>query len=59
MEEHERRQDGRETQQEARVRRPYRRPLLIEYGPVAKLTQGTNTVGTDGPGNTMRNQQCL
>lgn len=26
----------------------YRRPELIEYGPVAKLTQGTLTQGGDG-----------
>ena len=40
-------------------RRPYRRPALIEYGSVARLTQGTATVGNDGPGNTMRQMQCL
>ena len=28
-------------------RKPYRRPELIEYGPVAKLTQGVGTRGAD------------
>lgn len=28
-------------------RMPYRRPELIEYGPVAKLTQGVGTRGAD------------
>jgi hypothetical protein len=32
-----------------RARRAYAKPELIEYGPVAKLTQGTKTVGNDGP----------
>jgi hypothetical protein len=29
-------------------RRPYRSPTLTCYGSVAKLTQGTRTVGNDG-----------
>ena len=28
-------------------RKPYRRPELVEYGPVAKLTQGVGTRGAD------------
>jgi hypothetical protein len=35
-------------------RRPYHQPELIEYGSVAKLTQGTLSVGADaGPGMMM------
>jgi hypothetical protein len=33
--------------------------VLTEYGPIAKLTQGTGTVGNDGPGNTKKNKRCL
>ena len=29
--------------------RPYRSPELIEYGSIAKLTQGSLSVGGDGP----------
>jgi hypothetical protein len=32
----------------AERRRPYRAPTLTCYGSVAKLTQGTRTVGNDG-----------
>ena len=28
-------------------RRPYRAPSLVDYGSVAKLTQGSNPNGTD------------
>lgn len=31
-------------------RRDYRKPKLSEYGSIAKLTQGTRTTGSDGPG---------
>ena len=30
-------------------RRPYTRPQLVEYGSIAKLTQGTKTTGGDAP----------
>lgn len=39
-------------------RKPYQRPVLTEYGSVAKLTQGTFTVGNDGPQGMTRNP-CL
>ncbi|HET8575893.1 MAG TPA: lasso RiPP family leader peptide-containing protein [Methylomirabilota bacterium] len=54
--------DEREAEQrpkaEKAVRKPYERPRLIEYGSIAKLTQGTATVGADS-GPTGMNQQCL
>jgi hypothetical protein len=34
-------------------RSPYRTPELIEYGPVAKLTQGTLTTMNDSVGGGM------
>ena len=40
----------RETEAECAERRPYTRPELIEYGSVAKLTQGTRTRQGDNPG---------
>jgi hypothetical protein len=40
-------------------RRAYQSPALVEYGSVAKLTQGTLTVGADGPGGGMKNSMCL
>lgn len=39
-------------------RRPYRKPKLTEYGSIAKLTQGTRTRNSDGPGGGFRNT-CL
>jgi hypothetical protein len=42
-----------------RTRKPYSRPELIEYGSVTKLTQGTNTVGNDGPMGGFKNNMCL
>lgn len=32
----------------ARARKPYASPKLVEYGTIAKLTQGALTVGNDG-----------
>ena len=40
-------------------RRGYERPMLVEYGPVAKLTQGTMTVSNDGPMGGHRMAMCL
>lgn len=40
----------REPEAERAERRPYTRPELIEYGSVAKLTQGTRTRQADNPG---------
>jgi hypothetical protein len=37
-------------------REPYRKPTLVEYGSISKLTQSGNGSGTDGgttPGMTM------
>ncbi len=34
----------------AQPKRPYVKPRLIEYGSVAKLTQGTRTKQADSPG---------
>jgi hypothetical protein len=42
-----------------RPRRPYRKPRLTEYGSIAKLTQGTLTVGGDGPGGGLKKSRCL
>jgi hypothetical protein len=30
------------------LRKNYAQPVLIEYGSIAKLTQGTGSVGNDG-----------
>jgi hypothetical protein len=40
-------------------RRAYTRPRLIEYGSVAKLTQGNLSVGSDFPQSGFKNRQCL
>jgi hypothetical protein len=39
-------------------RRPYNRPQLVEYGSIAKLTQGTRSVGSDAPSAGFR-MNCL
>ena len=41
-----------------RVKRAYVRPRLTVFGSVAKLTQGTLTQGSDGPGGGFR-MNCL
>ena len=41
------------------TRRSYVRPALVEYGPVAKLTQGSLTVANDGPMGGHRMMMCL
>jgi hypothetical protein len=38
---------------------PYDPPLLVAYGSVAKLTQGTLTWGWDGPMGGKRRMACL
>jgi hypothetical protein len=48
-----------QPQEKSRTRKTYRRPELIEYGSVTKLTQGTNTVGNDGPMGGFKNPMCL
>jgi hypothetical protein len=32
------------------VRRPYRRPALVNYGAVSNLTKGAGTLAADGTG---------
>jgi hypothetical protein len=39
-------------------RKPYEPPRLVEYGSIAKLTQGSATVGSDGGAGFM-NMSCL
>ena len=39
-------------------RKPYVAPVLVEYGTVAKLTQGTRTRRNDGA-NTRKRRACL
>ena len=39
-------------------RKPYERPRLVEYGSIAKLTQGSRTILNDG-GAGMRFMICL
>jgi hypothetical protein len=39
--------------------RPYRSPRLVDYGSVAKLTQGSNAGGNDGPVAGMMASACL
>jgi len=41
-----------------RDKKPYATPRLIEYGSIAKLTQGASTVGNDA-GAGFKNPQCL
>lgn len=43
----------------ARHRKPYTSPALVEYGPVAKLTQGTLSRSGDGPGGGRRNARMM
>ena len=40
-----------------RARRPYKAPTLVEYGSVAKLTQGSSGTRYDGGGTSRR--PCL
>jgi hypothetical protein len=42
----------------AQRRRPYAKPRLIEYGSIAKLTQGTRTKQADSPAAGFR-RVCL
>jgi hypothetical protein len=43
-----------------RIRRPYVKPRLIEYGSVAKLTQGSRSVQQDFSGaTTFKMKSCL
>jgi hypothetical protein len=52
--------DGtRDTNRPATPRHPYTKPELVEYGSVAKLTQGSLTVGNDGPLGGFKNMMCL
>ena len=39
-------------------RKPYSAPVLMEYGTIAKLTQGTRTRNNDGA-NTRKRKRCL
>lgn len=41
------------------TKRPYRKPQLIEYGSVAKLTQGTRTTQNDGGAGGGFKMSCL
>ena len=43
---------------DAPPKRPYAKPRLIEYGSVAKLTQGTRTKQSDSPAAGFR-RVCL
>ena len=43
---------------QAQQKRPYTKPKLIEYGSVAKLTQGTRTKQADTPAAGFR-RVCL
>ena len=40
-------------------KRPYRRPELVEYGSVAKLTKGSKSVNADGTTNQQKQKVCL
>jgi hypothetical protein len=42
----------------AMTQKPYEPPRLVEYGSIAKLTQGSATVGNDA-GAGFRNMACL
>ena len=49
---------GAPRQDAAQPKRPYAKPKLIEYGSVAKLTQGTRTRQADTPAAGFR-RVCL
>jgi hypothetical protein len=49
---HDKPRDERGSKQ--KTRRPYTAPKLVEYGSVAKLTQGNGTVRTGDGGSMMR-----
>jgi hypothetical protein len=51
-------QNSEQVPKKRRGKKPYAAPRLIEYGTIAKLTQGTLTVGTDS-GPQGKNSQCL
>ncbi len=51
-------QHSEQVPKERRDKKPYATPRLIEYGSIAKLTQGTLTVGADS-GPQGKNSQCL
>jgi hypothetical protein len=52
--------DAGPTRPGRRGRQAYRAPALVEYGPIAKLTQGTLTTMNDGVGGGMRRMMmCL
>ena len=40
------------------TRKPYTSPVLVEYGTIAKLTQGNKTRNNDGK-NARRRRRCL
>ena len=40
-------------------RRPYTAPALVEYGTIAKLTQGSKTRSNDGSNTRKLQQPCL
>ena len=44
--------------EKAVVKKPYIAPVLVEYGTIAKLTQGTRTRNNDGK-NSRRRRRCL
>ncbi len=51
-------QNSEQVPKERPDKKPYAAPRLIEYGTIAKLTQGLLTVGTDSGPQGME-QQCL
>ena len=44
--------------EKAVVKKPYIAPVLVEYGTIAKLTQGTRTRNNDGK-NSRRRRRCI
>ena len=40
-------------------KRPYRRPELVEYGSVAKLTKGSKSINSDAPSAGLKSKVCL
>ncbi len=40
-------------------KRPYRRPELVEYGSVAKLTKGSKSINSDAPSAGLKQKVCL
>lgn len=53
------RRQAKETQPQGAAKKPYRSPILTEYGSVAKLTQANAGSGADGGMKASQMKSCL